>query len=93
MFFDREAVSGAKWSARRPGGVNHRAVLVVVLVFVLVVVLLVVLVAVSCGECKSITFYVINFPAVLFLVRDVAKLEGERSFFCPGLFREEGGLS
>ena len=31
-----------------------------------------------------------NFPTVLFLVKEIAKLERERSVFCPGLFREEG---
>ena len=32
-----------------------------------------------------------NFPTVLFLVRGIAKLERERSVFCPRLFRERGG--
>ena len=32
-----------------------------------------------------------NFPTVLFLVRDFAKLQRERSCFGPGLFRRRGG--
>ena len=32
-----------------------------------------------------------NFPTVLFLVRAFAKLQRERSYFCPRLFRERGG--
>ena len=31
-------------------------------------------------------------PTVLFLVRAFAKLQRERSYFCPRLFREGGGL-
>ena len=31
-----------------------------------------------------------NFPTVLFLVRAFAKLQRERSYFCPRLFREGG---
>ena len=34
-----------------------------------------------------------NVPTVLFLVKEIAKLERERFVFCPRLFREGGGLS
>ena len=73
-------------------GLRGAVVLVVVLVVIVVLVVgggdggvVVVLVR------KSITFYVTSFPLVLFLVQEIAKLQRERSFFCPGKFREGGG--
>ena len=71
-------------------------VLVVVLAVALVVVLGVVLVAVLVlcvvfyRERNGSTIYVKKNPTVVFLVKEIAKLERERSVFCPGLFREEG---
>ena len=44
-------------------------------------------------ERNGSTIYVNNFPTVLFLVKEIAKLERERSVFCPRLFREGGGLT
>ena len=38
-----------------------------------------------------VKIYVKNFPTVLFLVKEIAKLERERFVFCPRLFREAGG--
>ena len=37
-------------------------------------------------------FYEKSFPTVLFLAKEIAKLERERSVFCPRLFREGGAL-
>ena len=42
-------------------------------------------------ERNGSTIYVNNFPTVLFLVKEIAKLERERFVFCPRLFREGGG--
>ena len=41
-------------------------------------------------ERNGSTIYVKIFPTVLFLVKEIAKLERERFVFCPRLFREEG---
>ena len=41
-------------------------------------------------ERNGSTIYEIFFPTVLFLVKEIAKLERERFVFCPRLFREGG---
>ena len=68
-------------------------VVAVVLVVVVAVVLVAVLVlcVVLYRERNGSTIYVKNFPTVLFLVKEIAKLERERFVFCPRLFREGGG--
>ena len=67
------------------------AVLVAVLDVAVVLVAVLVLCVVLYRERNGSTIYVKNFPTVLFLVKEIAKLERERSVFCPRLFREGGG--
>ena len=68
-----------------------RAVAVGLVVVAVVLVAVLVLCVVLYRERNGSTIYVKNFPTVLFLVKEIAKLERERSVFCPRLFREEGG--
>ena len=68
-------------------GVAVAVGLVVVAVMLLAVLVLCV---VLYRERNGSTIYVKNFPTVLFLVKEIAKLERERFVFCPRLFWEEG---
>ena len=67
-----------------------RAVAVGLVVVAVVLVAVLVLCVVLYRERNGSTIYVKNFPTVLFLVKEIAKLERERFVFCPRLFREEG---
>ena len=68
-----------------------RAVAGGLVVVAVVLVAVLVLCVVLYRERNGSTIYVKNFPTVLFLVKEIAKLERERSCFCPGLFREGAG--
>ena len=68
-----------------------RAVAVGLVVVAVVLVAVLVLCVVLYRERNGSTIYVNNFPTVLFLVKEIAKLERERFVFCPRLFREGGG--
>ena len=68
-----------------------RAVAVGLVVVAVVLVAVLVLCVVLYRERNGSTIYVKNFPTVLFLVKEIAKLQRERSVFCPRLFREGGG--
>ena len=70
---------------REGGGHSDDQAVVLVAVLVLCVVLY--------RERNGSTIYVKNFPTVLFLVKEIAKLERERFVFWPRLFREGGGHS
>ena len=70
-----------------------RAVAVGLVVVAVVLVAVLVLCVVLYRERNGSTIYVKNFPTVLFLVKEIAKLERERFVFCPRLFREGGGHS
>ena len=65
-----------------------RAVAVGLVVVAVVLVAVLVLCVVLYRERNGSTIYVKNFPTVLFLVKEIAKLERERFVFCPRLFRE-----
>ena len=67
-----------------------RAVAVGLVVVAVVLVAVLVLCVVLYRERNGSTIYVKNFPTVLFLVKEIAKLERERFVFCPRLFREGG---
>ena len=67
-----------------------RAVAVGLVVVAVVLVAVLVLCVVLYRERNGSTIYVKNFPTVLFLVKEIAKLERERSVFWPGPFREGG---
>ena len=69
-----------------------RAVAVGLVVVAVVLVAVLVLCVVLYRERNGSTIYVKNFPTVLFLVKEIAKLERERFVFCPRLFREGAGL-
>ena len=68
-----------------------RAVAVGLVVVAVVLVAVLVLCVVLYRERNGSTIYVKNFPTVLFLVKEIAKLERERSVFWPGPFREASG--
>ena len=68
------------------------AVAVGLVVVAVVLLAVLVLCVVLCRERNGSTIYVNNFPTVLFLVKEIAKLERERFVFCPRLFREETRL-
>ena len=68
-----------------------RAVAVGLVVVAVVLVAVLVLCVVLYRERNGSTIYVKNFPTVLFLVKEIAKLERERFVFWPRLFREETG--
>ena len=70
-----------------------RAVAVGLVVVAVVLVAVLVLCVVLYRERNGSTIYVKNFPTVLFLVKEIAKLERERFVFCPRLFREGGARS
>ena len=70
-----------------------RAVAVGLVVVAVVLVAVLVLCVVLYRERNGSTIYVKKIPTVLFLVKEIAKLERERSVFCPRLFREGGGPS
>ena len=67
------------------------AVLDVARAVAVVLVAVLVLCVVLYRERNGSTIYVKKFPTVLFLVKEIAKLERERFVFCPRLFREGGG--
>ena len=67
-----------------------RAVAVGLVVVAVVLVAVLVLCVVLYRERNGSTIYVKNCPTVLFLVKEIAKLERERFVFCPRLFREGG---
>ena len=68
-----------------------RAVAVGLVVVAVVLVAVLVLCVVLSRERNGSTIYVKTIPTVLFLVKEIAKLERERFVFCPRLFREEAG--
>ena len=70
-----------------------RAVAVGLVVVAVVLVAVLVLCVVLYRERNGSTIYVKKCPTVLFLVKEIAKLERERFVFWPRLFREGGGLS
>ena len=70
-----------------------RAVAVGLVVVAVVLVAVLVLCVVLYRERNGSTIYVKNFPTVLFLVKEIAKLQRERSVFWPGPFPGEAGFT